>query len=230
MKKSQIGIAGLAVMGENLVMNMASRGFEVAVYNRTSSKTKAFIEGRAQGHSIKGYYSLEEFVGGLERPRRVMMMLKAGKVVDGFIDQLISLLEEIRDALDPDRHSLISVVSDVRIAAAIVAGGLVEEPEETHRGLVIDRGDEVCVANVMDPGHVFVANALDDSVTVIDMESLEAVERIDFSRPIADAPIHRGFDHFFGTACCPTTDWLYAYIDGDRIPDTRQQVEALVDE
>ena len=93
MKKSQIGIAGLAVMGENLVMNMASRGFEVAVYNRTSSKTKAFIEGRAQGHSIQGYYSLEEFVGGLERPRRVMMMLKAGKVVDGFIDQLISLLE-----------------------------------------------------------------------------------------------------------------------------------------
>ena len=63
MKKSQIGIAGLAVMGENLVMNMASRGFEVAVYNRTSSKTKAFIEGRAQGHSIQGYYSLEEFVG-----------------------------------------------------------------------------------------------------------------------------------------------------------------------
>ena len=47
---------------------------------------------------------------------------------------------------------------------------------------------------------------------------LEPVKQIDYSRPITDGPLHRGFDHFFGTACCPTTDWLYAYIDGDRIP------------
>lgn len=93
MKKSQIGVAGLAVMGENLVMNMASKGFEVAVFNRTSSKTKAFVEGRAQGYPIQGCFSLEEFVGALERPRRIMMMLKAGTVVDDFISQLIPLLE-----------------------------------------------------------------------------------------------------------------------------------------
>ena len=93
MKKPQIGIAGLAVMGENLVMNMASKGFGVAVYNRTSSKTKAFIEGRAKGQPIEGYFSLEEFIDALERPRRVMMMLKAGKVVDDFIDKLLPLLE-----------------------------------------------------------------------------------------------------------------------------------------
>ena len=93
MKKPQIGIAGLAVMGENLVMNMASKGFGVAVYNRTSSKTKAFIEGRAKDQPIEGYFSLEEFVDALERPRRVMMMLKAGTVVDDFIDKLLPLLE-----------------------------------------------------------------------------------------------------------------------------------------
>jgi 6-phosphogluconate dehydrogenase len=93
MKKPQIGVAGLAVMGENLALNMASKGFGVAVFNRTSSKTRAFIEGRAQSFPIEGYYSLEEFVGALERPRRVMMMLKAGRVVDDFIGQLIPLLE-----------------------------------------------------------------------------------------------------------------------------------------
>jgi 6-phosphogluconate dehydrogenase len=93
MKKPQIGVAGLAVMGENLALNMASKGFGVAVFNRTSSKTRAFIEGRAQPFPIEGYYSLEEFVGALERPRRVMMMLKAGRVVDDFIGQLIPLLE-----------------------------------------------------------------------------------------------------------------------------------------
>lgn len=89
----QIGVAGLAVMGENLVMNMASKGFTVAVFNRTSSKTKNFIEGRAKGHSIQGFFSLEEFVTALEKPRRVMMMLKAGKVVDDFIEQLLPFLE-----------------------------------------------------------------------------------------------------------------------------------------
>ncbi len=91
--KPQIGVAGLAVMGENLVMNMASKGFHVAVFNRTASKTKAFIEGRAQGYPIQGFFNLEEFVGALEKPRRVMMMLKAGAVVDSFIDQLVPLLE-----------------------------------------------------------------------------------------------------------------------------------------
>jgi 6-phosphogluconate dehydrogenase len=93
MKKSQIGVAGLAVMGENLVMNMASKGFGVAVFNRTTSKTEAFIEGRAEGFPIQGCYRLEDLVGALERPRRIMMMLKAGSVVDGFISQLIPLLE-----------------------------------------------------------------------------------------------------------------------------------------
>ncbi|HEY5465410.1 MAG TPA: decarboxylating NADP(+)-dependent phosphogluconate dehydrogenase [Clostridia bacterium] len=93
MKKADIGLIGLAVMGENLVMNMASKGFCVAVYNRTVERVTHFIETRAKGLSIQGAYSLEEFVGMLEKPRKVMLMVKAGKPVDEFIDKLIPLLE-----------------------------------------------------------------------------------------------------------------------------------------
>ena len=94
MKKSDIGLVGLAVMGENLVMNMESKGFTVSVYNRTVSKVDNFINGRAKGKNIVGAHSLEELVSQLEKPRKVMMMVKAGAAVDSFIDQLIPLLEE----------------------------------------------------------------------------------------------------------------------------------------
>lgn len=92
--KADIGMIGLAVMGENLVMNMESKGFTVAVYNRTTSKVKNFVEGRAKGLNIIGTYSLEELVANLKKPRRVMMMVKAGAAVDQLIDQLIPLLEK----------------------------------------------------------------------------------------------------------------------------------------
>ena len=94
MKKADIGLVGLAVMGENLVMNMESKGFTVAVYNRTTEKVKNFVEGRAAGKNIIGTYTLEELVANLEKPRKVMMMVKAGDAVDTLIDQLIPLLEE----------------------------------------------------------------------------------------------------------------------------------------
>ena len=94
MKKSDIGLIGLAVMGENLVMNMESKGFTVSVYNRTTEKVKKLVEGRAKGKNITGTYSLEELVASLEKPRKVMMMIKAGKAVDDTIDSLIPLLEE----------------------------------------------------------------------------------------------------------------------------------------
>ena len=94
MKKADIGLVGLAVMGENLVMNMASKGFTVAVYNRTTEKVKNFVEGRAAGKSIIGTYSVEELVANLEKPRKVFMMVKAGSAVDALIDQLIPHLEE----------------------------------------------------------------------------------------------------------------------------------------
>ena len=94
MKKSDIGLIGLAVMGENLVMNMESKGFTVSVYNRTTSKVTDFINGRAKGKNIVGTYSIEELVDTLEKPRRIMLMIKAGKAVDDMIEQLIPLLEE----------------------------------------------------------------------------------------------------------------------------------------
>ncbi len=93
MKKSDIGLVGLAVMGENLVMNMESKGFTVSVYNRTVEKVDNFVNGRAKGKNIVGAHTLEELVGQLEKPRKVMMMVKAGAAVDSLIEQLIPLLE-----------------------------------------------------------------------------------------------------------------------------------------
>ena len=94
MKKSDIGLIGLAVMGENLVMNMESKGFTVSVYNRTTEKVEKFVNGRAKGKNIVGTYSLEELVASLEKPRKVMMMIKAGSSVDDMIEKLIPLLEQ----------------------------------------------------------------------------------------------------------------------------------------
>ncbi len=89
----EIGLIGLAVMGENLVLNMASRNIRVAVYNRTTAKVDEFLAGAARGKTIVGTHSLEEFVGKLARPRKVMMMVKAGPAVDELITQLEPLLE-----------------------------------------------------------------------------------------------------------------------------------------
>ena len=94
MKKADIALVGLAVMGENLVMNMESKGFTVAVYNRTTEKGKRFVEGRAAGKNIIGCYSIEELVANLEKPRKVFMMVKAGAAVDALIEQLLPFLEE----------------------------------------------------------------------------------------------------------------------------------------
>lgn len=93
MKKADIGLIGLAVMGENLVMNMESKGFTVAVFNRTTSKVTDFVEGRAKGKNIIGTYSLQELADSLAKPRKIMMLVKAGKAVDDFIDALLPLLE-----------------------------------------------------------------------------------------------------------------------------------------
>ncbi len=93
MKKADIGLIGLAVMGENLVMNMESKGFTVAVYNRTVSKVDAFVSGRAAGKNIIGCHTLQELADNLEKPRKVFMMVKAGQAVDDMIEQLLPLLE-----------------------------------------------------------------------------------------------------------------------------------------
>ena len=94
MKKADIGLIGLAVMGENLVMNMESKGFTVAVFNRTTEKVDKFVNGRAAGKNIIGCHSLQELVDNLEKPRKVFMMVKAGQAVDDMIEQLLPLLDD----------------------------------------------------------------------------------------------------------------------------------------
>jgi 6-phosphogluconate dehydrogenase len=93
MNQADIGVIGLAVMGENLILNMASKGFTVAAFNRTTDKVTAFVSGRGANKTIIGAHSLPEFVGSLKRPRKVMLMIKAGKAVDDTIAQLEPLLE-----------------------------------------------------------------------------------------------------------------------------------------
>ena len=90
---SDIGLIGLAVMGENLVLNMESKGFRVTVYNRSKQKIDNFLAGRAKGKNITGSHSVEEFVASLKRPRKVMLMIKAGSAVDEMIETLLPLLE-----------------------------------------------------------------------------------------------------------------------------------------
>ena len=94
MSQADIGLIGLAVMGENLVLNMANHGHTVAVYNRTTSKVDDFINGRAQGKPIIGTHTPEELVSKLKSPRRVMIMVQAGSAVDKVIESLVPLLDK----------------------------------------------------------------------------------------------------------------------------------------
>lgn len=92
MSKQQIGVVGLAVMGKNLALNIESRGFSVAVYNRSPGKTKEILEENPE-KKLKGAYTIEEFVQSLETPRRILIMVKAGKPTDDTINQLVPFLD-----------------------------------------------------------------------------------------------------------------------------------------
>src|SRR4030095_3042643 len=92
--RADIALIGLAVMGQNIVMNMNDHGFTVAVYNRTSSVTDEFLGTTAKGSKVVGTHTLEELVGALKNPRRVFILVKAGAAVDAVIDQLVPLLEQ----------------------------------------------------------------------------------------------------------------------------------------
>ena len=92
-KKADIGVVGLAVMGENLILNMESKGFTVACFNRTVSKVDRFNEGRAMGKNIIGAHTVQELCSLLAPPRKVMLMVKAGKPVDDFIELILPFLD-----------------------------------------------------------------------------------------------------------------------------------------
>src|SRR5690554_6729685 len=92
--KCDIGLIGLAVMGQNLALNIESAGYQVAVYNRTTTTTEEFIKKRASNKNINPAYSLEEFVSLLQVPRKIILMVKAGAPVDYVIEGLLPYLEE----------------------------------------------------------------------------------------------------------------------------------------
>jgi len=94
MKKVNIGLIGMEVMGKNLALNMESKGYSVAVFNRTGSKTEAFAKGPAKGKDILPTYTLKDFVNTLKSPRKIMLMVKAGKPIDAFIEKLVPLLNK----------------------------------------------------------------------------------------------------------------------------------------
>ncbi|MGD1020669.1 MAG: NAD(P)-binding domain-containing protein, partial [Verrucomicrobiia bacterium] len=92
--QSDIGLIGLAVMGENLALNIESKGFPISVFNRTTAKVDNFINGRGKGKKFFGAHTLPEFVGSLKRPRKIIMLVKAGVAVDELIEQLVPILEK----------------------------------------------------------------------------------------------------------------------------------------
>ena len=128
---SDIAVVGLAVMGENLILNMESKGFTVTAYNRTTDKVEKFIAGRAKGKNIRGAYSIEELVKSLSKPRKVMLMVKAGKAVDEFIETLIPHLEKGDIIIDggnthfPDTNRRVAYVESkgLRYIGTGVSGG-----------------------------------------------------------------------------------------------------------
>ena len=93
MDQPQIGVVGMAVMGKNLALNIESRGYTVAIYNRTASKTEKVMQDHSEKKLVPAY-SIEEFVNSLEKPRRIMMMVKAGKPTDAVIAELLPLLDK----------------------------------------------------------------------------------------------------------------------------------------
>jgi 6-phosphogluconate dehydrogenase len=121
MGEADIGLIGLAVMGQNLVLNMDDHGFKVAVFNRTLSKVDDFLQGGARGTRVVGVHSIEELAGALRRPRLVMLMVRAGPAVDDFIDQLIPHLAPGDTIIDGGNSNF---CDSIRRAAYVESKGL----------------------------------------------------------------------------------------------------------
>jgi len=145
--KADIGLIGLAVMGQNLVLNMNDHGYKVAVHNRTSATTDEFLAGPAKDTQITGAHSLEELVNGLNSPRIVMLMVKAGDVVDQYIDKLVPLLSSgdiIVDGgnslfTDTNRRTAALKEKHIRYIGTGVSGG---EEGARHGPSIMPGGDK----------------------------------------------------------------------------------------
>ena len=129
--KGDIGVIGLAVMGQNLILNMNDKGFKVVAFNRTVSKVDEFLNGAAKGTNIIGAHSLQELVDKLEKPRKIMLMVRAGSAVDEFIAQIVPYLEQGDIIIDggnanyPDtnRRTVELSAKGIRFIGAGVSGG-----------------------------------------------------------------------------------------------------------
>ena len=136
MAKADFGLIGLAVMGQNLVLNMDDHGYTVAVFNRTTSKVDDFINGNAEGTKVIGTHSIDELVSVLKRPRMVMLLVKAGKPVDAFIDLLVPHLDEgdiIIDGGNSNYHDTIRRTAYVESKGLLYIGTGVSGGEEGAR-------------------------------------------------------------------------------------------------
>ena len=145
--KGNLGLIGLAVMGQNLILNINDHGFKVVAYNRTVSKVDEFLKGAAQGTDVIGAYSLQDLVDKLEKPRKIMLMVKAGSVVDDFIEQLLPLLDKGDIIIDggnanyPDTNRRTSYLSEkgILFVGMGVSGG---EEGARHGPSIMPGGDE----------------------------------------------------------------------------------------
>ncbi len=170
MDKRDIGVIGLAVMGQNLVLNMERHGFGVAVYNRTVSTTKAFIEGAAAGRNITAVYTIEALFASLKRPRIIMIMVKAGEPVDGVIAQLKPCLEPgdlVIDGgnahfRDTERRSKEMEALGIRYLGVGVSGG----EEGALRGPSIMPGGSKDAYAIVEPLFKAIAARVDDEPCV----------------------------------------------------------------
>jgi 6-phosphogluconate dehydrogenase len=168
MPQSDIGLIGLAVMGENLVLNMASKGFRVSVYNRSTDKVKDFIEGRGKTEKITGTFSIEEFCSSLERPRKIMIMVKAGAPVDAVIEQVLPHLEKGDIIIDggnshfPDSNRRTRDLADkgILFIGAGVSGG---EEGALHGPSIMPGGNEAAWEDVKNIFQTIAAKVEDGS-------------------------------------------------------------------
>ncbi|WP_456414609.1 decarboxylating NADP(+)-dependent phosphogluconate dehydrogenase [Thiolapillus sp.] len=147
MEKADIGLIGLAVMGQNLALNMSDHGFTVMVYNRTTERMQEFVQGAAAGASITGAETLKTLVSGLRTPRKIMLMVRAGKVVDTVLDALLPLLapgDMVIDGgnskfTDTDRRVALLAGKGMHFIGCGVSGG---EEGARHGPAIMPGGDE----------------------------------------------------------------------------------------